>query len=144
MLKCGECENEFERSSPRGRSPKTCPDCKGKAIELARRNRERREEAGENGLTGVPVFESITSVRLLPRDGLVYHLPKLIASETLRRRYAMEYSVDKVDGEMLNIVRTEKCGHKPYHERVHFSRLYKKVGVEYLKLDQEERGEESE
>lgn len=136
MLECRACGGEFPHTG-RGRPPVMCPWAREQEnIALA----DKRAAAKRPNSTGVPTFEEVTEYRV---GDLVYRLYDKFGSDIIRRRYAFEYKVTKVEDDAVTVIRTAKRGYPQKPVLVPAGQpLYKKTGVEYIDIDEDDTGED--
>lgn len=137
ILTCKTCGKDFERKITRGRRPKECSKCKDSSVKKSEKVKELRSKSSD-GLTAVPIFREILSPDSLSTGDSVFSLPGFTSNDIIRRRFAREYKVLSVAPPMVEVVRNIKSGYKNYPTSVHFSRLCKKSGVEYLDIRSED------
>lgn len=138
MIKCEVCKREFEKPNKRGRPPKICPSCKEKRDAIQEENRKTREMvSSDTSLTSVPVFTQAGDISEIEVGDVVYSLPSYTDNELSQRRFARDYKVLSIEGQNVEVVRNLKQGYANYPAKVHFSRLFRKTGVEYLDIGQD-------
>jgi len=136
-LVCEVCGKEFEKKKQRGRPPKICYKCKEERIENPKPRASTNGEA-KSSLTAVPILKPVDSPEEFHKGEVVYVLPQFVKDEINKRRFAKEYKIMGIDGQNVEVVRHAKTFHKKYPATVHFSRLMKKRGNEYLDINKED------
>ena len=133
------CGGYFYYEPKRGRPPIACPWYKKAQPTLKEQERKEKQLTKEkvaNGLTPVPILETITDISDINKGTTVYSWNAALFSQDVSRRlYAREYKVVDVnqDTQMLTLVRTGKNAHK--NEIVApVERLRIKTGIEYLNV----------
>lgn len=134
LITCEVCSKQFEKQNKRGRPPKVCPSCKEKQAKRAETRKIEKEQANENGLTPVPVFSRAESPEEFSVGEVVYILPSFVKGEVSQRRFAKEYKIKSIEGQMVEVVRHQKTHYVQHPAKTHFSRLLKKSGVEYMDI----------